>query len=127
MDVTQLTRGTAVVGAGEPAIVAWCNPTISALPSRADAMKIGRDANLPKDPKVCSNVSDRDGMDRERDFYFGGNHERPQLIDNASFGPDALKVIGEAFDAAWTEIAGSFVDDPVVIEAARLQLANAIL
>jgi hypothetical protein len=28
-----------------------------------------------------------------------------QLIDTASFGPDALKVIGEAFDAAWAEIA----------------------
>jgi hypothetical protein len=38
-----------------------------------------------------------------------------QLIDNASFGPDALKVIGDAFDAAWAEIAGWFGTDPVVI------------
>ena len=50
-----------------------------------------------------------------------------QLIDSASFGPDALKVIGEAFDAAWADIASSFVNDPVAIEAARLKLANAIL
>jgi len=50
-----------------------------------------------------------------------------QLIDNASFGPDALRVMGEAFDAAWAEIAGNFGNDPVVIEAARMKLANAIL
>ena len=50
-----------------------------------------------------------------------------QLIDNASFGPDALKVMGEAFDAAWAEIATSFGNDPVVIEAARMKLANAVL
>ena len=49
------------------------------------------------------------------------------LIDKASFGPDALKVMGEAFDAAWAEIAGHFGNDPVVIEATRMQLANAII
>src|SRR5262245_42370210 len=43
-----------------------------------------------------------------------------QLIDNASFGPEALKAIGEAFDAAWAEIAGGVGTDPVVVEAARL-------
>jgi hypothetical protein len=50
-----------------------------------------------------------------------------QLIDGAAFGPDALKAIGDAFDAAWAEIAGQFGTDPVVIEAARLKLANAVL
>mgnify|MGYP003694653115 CR=1 FL=1 len=30
-----------------------------------------------------------------------------QLIDGASFGPDALKAIGDAFDAAWAEISGT--------------------
>jgi hypothetical protein len=50
-----------------------------------------------------------------------------QLIDGASFGPDTLKAIGAAFDAAWAEIAGSFGNDPIAIEAARLRLANAIL
>ena len=50
-----------------------------------------------------------------------------QLIDKASFGPDAVKVMGEAFDAAWAEIAGNFGNDPVVIDAARVKLANAIL
>jgi hypothetical protein len=49
-----------------------------------------------------------------------------QLIDGASFGPDAVKAIGEAFDAAWAEVAGNF-HDPLAIEAARLKLANAVL
>lgn len=30
------------------------------------------------------------------------------LIDNASFGPEVLKAIGEAFDAAWMEIADNY-------------------
>ncbi len=50
-----------------------------------------------------------------------------QLIDDASFGPDALKAIGDAFDAAWAEISDTFRTDPVTIEAARLKLANAVL
>lgn len=50
-----------------------------------------------------------------------------QLIDGASFGPEALKAIGEAFDTAWAEIAGNFGDDPTETECARLKLANAIL
>ena len=50
-----------------------------------------------------------------------------QLIDGAAFGPDALKVIGQAFDEAWKEVAGNFGDDPQDIEAARLSLANAVL
>jgi hypothetical protein len=49
------------------------------------------------------------------------------LIDNASFGPDALMAIGQAFDAAWVEIAGNFGDDPDMVAAARLKLANAML
>jgi hypothetical protein len=51
----------------------------------------------------------------------------PHLIDSASYGPDALKAIGRAFDEAWREIAGNFGSDPVEIEAARLKLANAVL
>jgi len=50
-----------------------------------------------------------------------------QLIDGASFGPDALKAIAEAFDAAWSAIAGNFGNDPSEIDDARYRLANAIL
>ena len=49
------------------------------------------------------------------------------LIDGASFGPDALKAIGQAFDEAWAEIAGNFGNEPAVIESARLKLAKALL
>jgi hypothetical protein len=50
-----------------------------------------------------------------------------QLIDSASFGPDALKTMRDGFDAAWAEIADGFGKDPLVIEAARIKLANAVL
>jgi len=37
-----------------------------------------------------------------------------QLIDGASFGPEAMKAIGDAFDAAWVDIAGNFGNDPSI-------------
>jgi len=49
------------------------------------------------------------------------------LIDGASFGPEALKAIGEAFDAAWAEISNNFGDELADVEKARLRLAKAIL
>jgi hypothetical protein len=50
-----------------------------------------------------------------------------QLIDGCSFGPEAFKAIGRAFDAAWQEIAGNFGNAAAEVEAARLQLASALL
>jgi len=50
-----------------------------------------------------------------------------RLIDGASFGPDTLKVVCEAFDQAWAEIAGNFGNTPIEIESARLRLAEVIL
>jgi hypothetical protein len=50
-----------------------------------------------------------------------------RLIDGASFGPATLKVLGLAFDEAWTEIAGNFGDHPTLVENARLRLAEALL
>jgi hypothetical protein len=49
------------------------------------------------------------------------------LIEGASYGPDALKVIGLAFDEAWAQIAGNFGGDPKDIERARFRLADALL
>ena len=49
-----------------------------------------------------------------------------ELIDHAAFGPDALKVIVQAFDEAWQEIVGNF-GGPQDIEAGRFRLANAVL
>lgn len=50
-----------------------------------------------------------------------------QALDGAPLGPDALKVVARAFDEAWLQIATFFGNDPVMIEGARLALANAIL
>ena len=49
------------------------------------------------------------------------------LIDGVSFGPEALKAIGQTFDEAWEEIGGNFGGDQQDIEEARLRLANAVL
>jgi hypothetical protein len=50
-----------------------------------------------------------------------------QLIEGASFGPEALKAIGAAFDAAWAEVSANFGHDPEDVEKARFRLANALL
>ena len=50
-----------------------------------------------------------------------------QMISGASYGPEALKAIGQAFDEAWLEIAGNFGDDAVDIQKARVRLAGALL
>ena len=50
-----------------------------------------------------------------------------QLIAGASFGPDAVKVIGEAFDQAWAQIEGNFGRDSSDTERARYRLACAVL
>jgi hypothetical protein len=49
------------------------------------------------------------------------------LIDNASFGPDALKAIGEAYDTAWLEIAANYSNVVAERESARVKLATALL
>jgi hypothetical protein len=38
-----------------------------------------------------------------------------------------LQAVGQAFDAAWVEIAGNFGNDEVDVEKARLRLAKAPL
>jgi hypothetical protein len=50
-----------------------------------------------------------------------------QLIDGAAFGPDAVKAIGDAFDAPWAEIAANYGSDPADIDEARYRLATAML
>jgi hypothetical protein len=49
------------------------------------------------------------------------------MIERASYGPEALKVIGQAFDDAWADIAANFGDNPSAVEAARLRLAQVVL
>jgi hypothetical protein len=49
------------------------------------------------------------------------------LIEGATYGPETLKVIGKAFDDAWSEIAGHFARTGLQAESARLKLAHAVL
>ena len=49
------------------------------------------------------------------------------LDAQGTFGPDALDILRLAFDTAWAEIRPNFGDDPVHVERARTELANALL
>ena len=48
-----------------------------------------------------------------------------RLIQGATYGPDTLKVIGKAFDDAWSEIGSQF--NGLQAQSARLKLARAVL
>jgi|RhiMethySRZTD1v2_1073278.scaffolds.fasta_scaffold319978_1 hypothetical protein len=50
-----------------------------------------------------------------------------QLLVDAAFEPDVIRAINQAFDEAWGEIASRFGTRLVVIEAARLKLADILL
>lgn len=49
------------------------------------------------------------------------------LFAGASFGPDALRVLFQAFDEAWAILAPGYGNDQPAISAARLRLANIML
>jgi len=66
-------------------------------------------------------------VDRARGSPAPKSKRAAQLVDGASFGPDALKAIGQAFDAAWAEIEVAFGDVAIDIDNARYRLANALL
>ena len=50
-----------------------------------------------------------------------------KLIEGATYGPETLKVIGKAFDDAWSEIAPHFSQNGLQSQSARLKLAQAVL
>ena len=50
-----------------------------------------------------------------------------QLIADSSYGPDTLKVLFQAFDEAWKEVAPLTSQDEMAVEAARLKLASIVL
>jgi hypothetical protein len=53
--------------------------------------------------------------------------EARQIIGGATFSPDVLKVLFEAFDDAWHEVAVDVSTRAAAIDAARLRLANIVL
>jgi hypothetical protein len=50
-----------------------------------------------------------------------------QLLEKSSYGPSELKAIVQAFDDAWSQVAGNFGGNPLAVEAVRLKLANIVL
>jgi hypothetical protein len=50
-----------------------------------------------------------------------------QIVPATSFEPDALKLIFNAFDEAWVEIAPKIGGEPNSVEAARATLASIVL
>ena len=44
-----------------------------------------------------------------------------------SFGPATIKVMGEAFELAWQQIASHFDGDQMIRDSARQSLADAVL
>jgi hypothetical protein len=57
----------------------------------------------------------------------GAEMKARQLIGGAAFAPDELRVIFEAFDDAWSELAGDVSARASAIEASRLSLAAIVL
>jgi hypothetical protein len=53
--------------------------------------------------------------------------EARELISEMAYGPETLKLLYQAFDAAWESIAPNVGDDPQRVEIARIKLANAVL
>ena len=51
----------------------------------------------------------------------------PRLSEHRSYGPDALQVLNQAFDAAWADIAGFYGENPSLVQSARNKLAEAVL
>jgi hypothetical protein len=49
------------------------------------------------------------------------------MIGGAAFAPDVLKVIFQAFDDAWAEVAPIISGRASAVEAARLSLATIVL
>ena len=49
-----------------------------------------------------------------------------QLISGATYDPATLKMLDQAFDDAWSDIAGNY-QSILAIQAARLKLANVVL
>jgi hypothetical protein len=49
-----------------------------------------------------------------------------ELITGATYDPATLKMLDQAFEEAWSDIAGNY-QSSLAVEAARLKLANVVL
>ncbi len=60
---------------------------------------------------------------------FGGRDEMRarQLLEGATYGPEVLKVLSQAFDEAWAAITPRLGSGSAEQEAVRMRLAHAVL
>jgi hypothetical protein len=50
-----------------------------------------------------------------------------RLLESASYSPDELKALGEAFDDAWARLSPGVSSRAKAVDAARLALADVVL
>src|SRR5262245_13363820 len=62
-----------------------------------------------------------------RSACWGRPMKARRLFNSASYDPDQVKALGQAFDAAWARVGPSVSSRAHAIEAARLKLANIVL
>jgi hypothetical protein len=89
----------------------------------AEARLIALSVSDPKAKRAMLSVADGYGSLAMR----ADARRAEKLMNGISFGPEALKAIAAAFDAAWGDIADHFRSEPAAKEAARQRLATALL
>jgi hypothetical protein len=106
-------------------------------PTQKDA-EIKYEGELPRDAISCKGQGENPPPERNQTqpttllcdpglVFSGGSMKARQLIRSASYGPDTLRILFQAFDDAWNAIRPSVSDDAIATEAARLQLASILL
>ena len=88
----------------------------------AEARLIALSLSDPKVKRAMLSVADGYGSIAMR----ADAQRAERLMNSISYGPEALKAIAAAFDAAWEDIA-DFRSAPEAKEAARQKLATALL
>jgi hypothetical protein len=89
----------------------------------AEARLIALSLSDPKVKRAMLSVADGYGSIAMR----ADAQRAKRLMNSISYGPEALKAIAAAFDAAWEDIAEHFRSAPEAKEAARQKLATALL
>ena len=88
---------------------------------RSTRVRRGRRRWAPTRP--CSNPNCPHITSRRRMRPVGAHATSKKLIAGATYGPAQLKVISDAFEAAWDDVKVDY-RSPLAVQAARLKLAN---
>jgi hypothetical protein len=72
-------------------------------------------------------AGEMDGVLARVENQWRGAMNARKLIEGSVRSPEALKILGKAFDEAWSVVAHKFNGDAQAIEQARVRLAQAVL